>query len=203
MAGSSRRTLITYPTPLERLDSVTIGDWEGGYVAGDHLYDLGHRSIAFVTASLEKPSNAERLRGLLDALGHHDDVTVTSIVLDAKDPGISFEAHYHDLALRGAPPTALFASTDSVAFTAIWALNRSGIRVPDDVSVVGFNDSSQASTFVPRLTTLRVPMRTIGATAMRNLHGRITEVEGPTPPVRLSLPPEFVLRESTAPPKGR
>jgi LacI family transcriptional regulator len=194
-------TLITYPKPLERLDSVTIGDWEGGYVAGDHLYDLGHRAIAFVTASLQKPSNAERLRGLLDSLAQHEDATATNVVLDAHDPGISFERHYRDLERRGTPPTALFASTDSVAFTAIWALNRCGIHVPDDVSVVGFNDSSQASTFVPKLTTLRVPMRTIGTTAMHNLHGRITK-EAQTPPLRLTLPPEFVLRESTAPPKG-
>ena len=82
----------------------------------------------------------------------------------------------------------------------MWALNRNGLRVPEDVSVVGCNGIIEAQRSVPKLTTLHIPKRAIGAEAVRLL---MAAIEGERPddvPRRISLPPSLVVRESTAPP---
>lgn len=195
-------TLITYPEPLERHDTVTIGDWEGGFVAARHLTELGHRHLAFVTDRPAKPSTRERRRGFGDGLakdgvGEHHEITLEEIQVAPENPGVSFEQVFA-ARLAQSVPTGLFCSTDGVALTIIWALNRLGLKVPRDVSVVGFNDTVQAAQFVPKLTTLRVPKRDIGAAAMQSLVQQLKQGANHAPK-RLSLPPEFILRESTGP----
>jgi LacI family transcriptional regulator len=190
-------TLITYPKPLELFDTVTIADWEGAYVAGRHLIELGHTRLAFVSDRPYKPSNAERARGFIEVIAAHKGIQFEEFHIQSDEPSISFEKAYAAALERGTQPTALFASTDGVAFNVMWALNRLGLKVPEDVSVVGFNDTIQASQFVPKLTTLRVPKRHIGAVAMQSLYRRIKGEDGPAR--RLSLPPEFILRDSTGP----
>jgi LacI family transcriptional regulator len=192
-------SLVTYPQPLEPFDAVYSADVEGGYAVGEHLIKLGHRRLAFVTEAPEKPSFAARARGLREA-ARAQGVQVEEIHIDPDEPGTSFEA-----ACRTAgdlPFSAVLASTDGIAFTVIWTLNRLGLNVPDDISVVGYNDTAQASRFVPKLTTLRIPTREIGAMAMRFLHERITGTHAAYPPRRLVFAQELVLRESTAPYKA-
>ena len=190
-------TLITYPKPLETFDTVTIGDWEGAYVAGEHLIELGHTRLAFVSDRPYKPSNAERARGFREVVAAHEGIRLETFHIQPDEPSVSFERAYAAALDKDDPPTAVLASTDGVAFNVIWALSRLGLNVPKDVSVVGFNDTVQASQFVPKLTTLRVPKRHIGAAAMQSLYRRIKGEDGP--PKRLSLPPEFILRDSTGP----
>lgn len=185
--------LITYPEPLEQVDTVTIGDWEGSRVAAQHLIDLGHRYFGFVTDRPSKPSNQERFRGLREMAHMHPEIHLISFDIGSDDPSVAFEKAY--ASIKEPAPTAIIASTDSVAFNVILALNRLGLSVPRDVSVVGFNDSIQASQFVPKLTTLRVPKTHIGLSAMQSLYRRIQSKSGYYQ--RLSLPPEFILREST------
>lgn len=192
--------LITYPNPLEKIDAVTIADREGGYAVGEHLTGLGHRRLAFAADFPDKPSHANRYYGFVEAVRRVEGADVTRIVLDPDAPGASFERSFVRLQERGQQPTAVFCATDGLALTVMWALNRNGLRVPEDVSVVGCNGIIEAQRSVPKLTTLHIPKRAIGAEAVRLL---MAAIEGERPddvPRRISLPPSLVVRESTAPP---
>ena len=188
-------TLITYPKPLEPLDSITIGDREGGYVAGEHLIHLSHTHLAFISDRSQRPSSRERLRGIREvALKHR--IRLDEFNLDPKNPGLSLEQQYAGAIRQNDRPTGLFCSTDGVAFATIWTLGRLGLNVPKDASVIGFNDTLQAEQFVPRLTTLRVPKRAIGVAAVQSLHKQIQgQADGVA--MRLSLLPTFIERDST------
>ncbi len=189
-------SLVTYPTPLEPLDAVHAADWEGGAIVADHLVELGHERLAYVTEGPEKPSFAARARGFRQAAMAHGSIDVVEMHIDRDEPGLSFERAYQGLAEQGRAPSGLLASTDSIAFAVAAALGRLGLVVPQDVSLVGFNDAVGSSRFVPKLTTLRIPTGDIGAAAMRFLHERIEGVRAPAR--RLEFAPTFVLRDSTA-----
>lgn len=187
-------SLVTYATPLEKFDTVHAADQEGGTAAARHLIELGHRRLAYVTEGPEKPSFAARSRGFHD--GADGGVTVTDLHIDRDEPGLSFERQFRALAESGKAPTGILASTDSVAFAIAAALGRLGLLVPKHVSLIGFNGGAASSRFVPKLTTLQIPTRDIGANAMRFLHERIEGLHAPAR--RLQLAPTLVLRDSTA-----
>ncbi len=189
--------LVTYAQPLEPHDAVHPADWEGGHTVAEHLIQLGHTRLAYVTEAPEKPSFAGRARGFRDAASRFAGVDVQEMHIEADDPGVSFERAYRRLARRGVGPTGILTSTDGIAFTVAWALGRMGLSVPADVSLVGFNDATASARFTPKLTTLKIPTRDLGRAAMRFLHERIGGPE--RPPRRLQLAPAFVLRDSTGP----
>ena len=96
------------------------------------------------------------------------------------------------------PPTAIFTSADTAAFGAIKAARAAGLRVPDDISIVGFDDIPEASLVMPPLTTVRQPLMEMGATAVHLLQ-RLMDEPGATPR-KTELETELVVRGSTAPP---
>jgi LacI family transcriptional regulator len=187
--------MVTYPLPLEAVDIVGNADDEGGIVVAQHLMELGHTRLAFVTEAPDKPSFAARGRGFGEAAAAAG-LGVEQITIDPERPGATFERHYRELATRGEGPTGVFASTDAIGFAVAWALGRLGLNVPRDVSLVGFNDGYGSARFVPRLTTLRAPTQEMGAATMRFLHDRIEGSDGP--PRRLRLAPTLIVRDSTA-----
>jgi LacI family transcriptional regulator len=189
-------SLITYATPLEPYDTVHAADWEGGAVVTDYLVGLGHRRLAYVTESPEKPSFAARARGFRETAQRHPGVETEAMHIDRDEPGVSFERAYRALVARRRAPTGMLASTDSTAFAVASALGRLGLGVPQDVSLVGFNDAIGSARFVPKLTTLSIPTRHIGAAAMRYLHERIEGVR--VPARRLEFVPTLIVRDSTA-----
>lgn len=197
--------LITYPKPLEPYDTVTGADWEGGYAVAEHLLKLGHKRLVFVSDTPEKPSHANRFKGFCAALEAAGDpeVEVQAITIDSQSPGASFEKAFIGLAEGGQRPSAVFCATDGLALTVMWALNRNGLAVPHDVSVVGCNGIMEAERSVPKLTTLEIPKRLIGAEAVRTLLDRLTSPGAPHVPRRLSFTPTLVIRESTAAPALR
>lgn len=193
--------LITYPFPLEDLDSVTGADWEGGYAVGEYLLDMGHKRLAYVTEAPDKPSFAERSRGFREAIRRRG-AELIEIHVSPTEPGLSFEQVFRERIREGSSPTAVFGSTDGIALSAMVALFRMGVSVPEDVSVVGCNDSQQAERFNPTLTTLRIPTRDIGRTAMSFLYKRIVGEDGPDGPRwRVTFPPSLVVRRSSGPRK--
>src|SRR5690606_8250785 len=123
---------------------------------------------------------------------------VQAITIDSQSPGASFEKAFMGLAEGGERPTAVFCATDGLALTVMWALNRNGLEVPHDVSVVGCNGIMEAERSVPKLTTLEIPKRLIGAEAVRTLLDRLTSPGVTHVPRRLSFTPTLVIRESTA-----
>lgn len=182
-----------YVGPLDRIDEVVGADWEAGIVVGRFLVRLGHRCIAFVRGQPGLFGRTERYRGLRD--GVRDGAAVHEIGFP--EPG-GFRDAFLALIRAGIAPTALFCAHDGIAVTVISELLRLAIRVPEDVSVVGFNDYVCATQIVPQLTTIRMPHEDMGVAAMRCLAQRIVQTETERlPPLRIALTPEFIERQST------
>ncbi|GGM14457.1 LacI family DNA-binding transcriptional regulator [Deinococcus aerophilus] len=189
-------------SPGQPLALVDTDHMAGARLAAGHLLDLGHRRIAFVTGRPDVQASAERLRGYGEALRGAGLPVDERLIVDGDytQPG-GFHATRTLLArldAGGLPlPTAVFAANDVSAFGVIEALRDHGLRVPGDVSVIGFDDIPQASQVHPPLTTVRQPLPEMGEVAARMLIARLRG--GPAPPPRTVLPPTLVLRASTAP----
>ncbi|WP_033294663.1 LacI family DNA-binding transcriptional regulator [Amycolatopsis jejuensis] len=179
---------------------VGCDDRGGAALAAQHLADLGHRRFGILAAPrIQRHSSAfhgtrERLAGYLDTLSSAGitDVTVTEA------PWLSAQtarARVTDLLTTDPRPTALLCMSDQLAFAAIAAARRLGLRVPEDVSIVGFDDTPQAAWSEPPLTTVRQDLagkgRAAGELVLRLLNG-----DPPPPP--LELPVSLAVRESTA-----
>jgi DNA-binding LacI/PurR family transcriptional regulator len=186
--------------------SVTADNHAGGRLVADHLIGFGHRRIAFL-GDLIAGTVRDRLAGLRDALGEADLPFRPSLVVDlAVMPDNRFgdwtaevAAGVRRLMAEPAPPTAIFCSCDGVARRAYRELAALGLRVPDDVSVVGFDDDPIADYVHPRLTSVRQPFHAMGVAAMDLLRRQIaTPAE---PPPSLTLPVQLIERDSVAPPR--
>lgn len=184
--------------------SVDVDNLAGSRDAVEHLIALGHRRIACVTnAPLAYTAAAERLAG------YHAALTVSGLPSDPSlfaeggfDPTSGYRAIERLLGgqRHGEPPfTAVFVASDVVALGALSALRERGLRVPGDVSVVGFDDIPLAAYLHPSLTTVRLPAHELGLAAGRALLDRIARREVAR---RTLLPTELVIRSSTAPVAG-
>jgi DNA-binding LacI/PurR family transcriptional regulator len=179
---------------------VDVDNRRGGRDATDHLIGLGHRAIATIVGPLEWPSAEARLAGYHDALRAAGIAVDPALVEAAPDWGLeSGYAATDRLLARGRPITAIFAHSDLMAIGAIRRLRSEGLRVPDDVSVLGFDDLPVAAYVDPPLTTVHQPMREVGALAADILLDRVGGIDRTTGPHL--LPASLVVRQSTASPK--
>ncbi len=189
----------------EDVDFVSPDNLKGGFEATQHLIDLGHRRIGFIGANLKGGSSLKRLQGYLSALKKHnieiDERLVTGRNEDVSEvPGysteeIGFEGMNRLLSLPD-PPTAVFARNDFTAIGAMSAINDAGLRIPEDIAIVGFDDISLAIRTSPPLTTVRQPMRLEGQLAAEMLLERIESSEKISRRERI-LNCELIVREST------
>ncbi|MCE5171381.1 LacI family transcriptional regulator [Paenibacillus profundus] len=179
------------------VSSVTVDNFKGGYEAAKHLIDLGHRSIAHIQGPQYFLSAIERERGFMQAM-KEEGLEPFSI-----EPGEFTIQSGYDIVQKwlaqGQMPTGLFAADDFTAIGAINALRQAGCRIPDDVSVIGYDDQSLASELRPRLTTIRQPAVQMGKMAVDVLMKQINGVNKRS--TTLKLNPEIIVRESTAPPQ--
>ena len=168
----------------------------GARLAAEHLLALGHRRFAMLTAQTRRGVHRERLAGYRDALDAAgvawQDLPCFELPADLPERGL--EAARAALA-ADPPPTALIAATDQLALGALEAAREAGMRVPEDVSVVGFDDVPGAAWSRPALTTVRQPLLEQGEVAGRLLSGAGDGRE-------VILPVELVVRGSTAQPSG-
>jgi LacI family transcriptional regulator, galactose operon repressor len=209
---STLAKLADLATPLVLLDPVggsdpslpTVGatNWSGGLAAAEHLLSLGHRRVAVITGSPELVCSQERLEGYRAAMGRAG-IPVDDDLVRFGDfhPGGGQRAAAELLDLPD-PPTAIFAGSDMQASGVYQEARTRGLRVPEDLSVVGFDDLQISRYLSPPLTTVRQPLTQMAAEAVRMAleAGR----HGPTsPPPRLQLATSLTLRDSTAPPRER
>jgi DNA-binding LacI/PurR family transcriptional regulator len=178
-----------------RIPSVDVDNRAGASEAVRHLIDLGHRRIACITnAPLEYAAAATRLGGYWDALADaglpRDEALTAEGAFDAASGRRAMAE-----VLGRQRPDAVFAASDVVAVGALGALREAGLRVPDDISLVGFDDIPLAGHIDPPLTTVRVPALEIGRAAGAVMLDRLA---GRTVPERTVLPTELVVRTSTA-----
>ena len=178
--------------------TVRIDNDLGGRMVAEHLLGLGHRQIAEVTGPLENDSIRRRHDGFSAALSDAG----LRIKPDWQfGGGLGIEAGQsaaRGIAALGARPTAVFAHNDATAIGLLHSLPKMGLRVPDDISVVGYDDMPYACAMTPELTSVRLPRRRWGAAAANMLISVLEGDETGTP--EISIPPEFRPRDSSAPP---
>jgi LacI family transcriptional regulator len=181
--------------------SVDIDNRAAARTAVEHLIGLGHRRIGCITnAPLAYTAAADRVAGYREALAGAGIRLDPDLVIEgAFDAASGYVAMTSLLAARN-PITAVFVASDIVAFGALRALREGGLRVPTDVSVVGFDDIPLARHFDPPLTTIRLPANALGAAAGRALVDRLA---GRPTSERTLLPTELIVRESTAVPRNQ
>ena len=157
----------------------------------EHLYDLGHRRIVFLAGVARSASNAARLAAIADARAAHSDLTVIEL-----PSGVDFDsgAAAADAVIKTGA-TAVLAFNDLVAMGLMSALADRGVRVPEHVSIAGFDDIPFAAYTSPPLTTAAVPAAELGAQAWAAMHDLLT---GQTPSPVVTMNPEVVVRGSTA-----
>lgn len=186
----------TYVEPLSRFDHVVCADWEAGVAVARMLTGLGHRNTVYVHGSTLPIGRAERFRGFRDGMLETPGTSVDDIVFDeALGFRRAFIAHLN----QGGAPTALFCAHDGIAVNAVSELLQMGLRIPQDVSVVGYSDFAAATQISPRLTTVRVPHVDMGAIMVRCIADRLASPESARPPMRIGLAAEIVRRDSTGP----
>jgi LacI family transcriptional regulator len=177
-----------------KLHSLVFDQYLGARSAMKHLLDMGHRQIAFISGPAGHGDADARLRGYCDALaeaGIRFDARLTASGEFLEPGGM---AAMNTLLDRGLAFTAVFSANDDSAYGAMLAMARRSVRVPDDISLVGYDDQQHSSYCVPPLTTVRQPLRELGEEAAHALVALIAgrrPAGGPLPPLRL------VVREST------
>jgi DNA-binding LacI/PurR family transcriptional regulator len=190
--------LVNDQHPGAFVHSVMISNLEGSRAAAAHLVALGHRRIAYIGDQFGYQSDAERYAGYREALSaagipHLPDLEVYG---NGK-PEAAMRAMDSLLALAD-PPTAVCCYNDMSALGAMRSIHVHGLRVPDDISVTGFDDLFLASYTQPPLTTVRQPMRRMGQLAMENLFKLMSGQESAA---RITVEAELIVRESTAKPR--
>ena len=154
--------------------------------------DHGHRSLVFLAGAPQSASNAQRLDAVRAFLDAHADVSVTVLPC-----GVTFADGYDAVArVRDAGATAVLAFNDLVAMGLLNGLHEQGVRVPDDLSVVGFDDIPFARYLVPPLTTAAVPVVELGEQAWRRMRGLL---DGRPPEPAVVLRPRLERRGSAGP----
>ena len=186
-------------TPKLGIPSVHIDNAKAASEAMDHLYRLGHRHIGVITGPLVSPLSRDRLRGAAararqqkaarDFIVMHGDFSIESGAVGAER-----------LLGRRTPPTAIFCFNDEMAMGAVETAKRRGLRVPLDVSIVGFDDIRFARCIDPPLTTVAQPMRAIGEGCVALLLAILNSDE--QAPDSVTLPHTLTIRSSTAPPRA-
>jgi DNA-binding LacI/PurR family transcriptional regulator len=192
--------LLNNQHPGEFAHSVMIANAEASVTATQHLIALGHRRIAYLGDRHGRESDAERLAGFRKAMrGAGLRVEKQLVVHGNGQPAGGHEVMGSLLRLRR-PPTAVFCYNDMSAMGALRAIREAGLRVPDDVSVTGFDDLYLAQYTEPPLTTVRQPMRQMGRLAMETLTQLMA---GDHTKRNIKLPGELIVRGSTAAPRRK
>jgi LacI family transcriptional regulator len=182
-----------------RIPSVTASHAAGAEEGMRHLLELGHRRIAAITGPAGWLATEERRRGYRGALAEAGIARDPALEVEADfqlEPGAEAAAWLLD---RPEPPTAIFAFNDAIALGTLREAAARGMRVPQDLSVLGFDDIHMAAVATPPLTTVRQPLAEMGRAAIAMLL-RLVAHEPPTAP-HVELATRLVIRGSTAPPR--
>jgi LacI family transcriptional regulator len=181
--------------------SVGATNQKGSQDGTAFLIGLGHNRIGFITGIMSMGCSVERLEGYRATLQEHGIVYDPSLVIEGdfgQPSGFDCALALLDLP---EPPTGIFCSNDLMAYGAIDAARSRGLRVPEDLSILGFDDLLASAQFRPPLTTIRQPLEEMGKAAVQML---LEMIESQNPLVsRLELPTELIIRDTCCPPGSR
>jgi DNA-binding LacI/PurR family transcriptional regulator len=179
-----------------RMSHVSIDYRHGIATAVEHVLGLGHTHVAFISGPLDLHSARTRHQAFTDTLRRHDLVPDRKLIREGTHTAEGGEREMAALLRLSTHPTAVVASNDWTAIGALHAIQASGLRVPDDISLVGFDDIPLVSYTTPTLTTVRMSAADVGATGFQALFRLIggERHEGEV----YQIPTTLVIRESTA-----
>lgn len=192
--------LINYCRKETSLPVVRGDNVNGARDGVAHLIELGHRRIGFVRGTAYTGQSAERERGYraaLEAAGIDVDETLIAQGDFNEPSGVVAGRALLELA---EPPTAIFAANDAMALGCMSAIREKGLRIPQDISIIGFDDMPAAAVSQPGLTTMRHPVAAMAQAAVQELMRRIQNQPGRRQ--RIEFPSEFVVRDSAGPGPG-
>ncbi len=193
--------LIDHQGTVESCPAVGATNWQGAFTATEYLISLGHRRIGFITGSMDLGCAQDRLKGYRSALRTYHIPEIPELVYEGaffQPDGYAGACTLLDLE---DPPTAIFASNDVMAMGVMDAVRNRELRIPDDVSIVGFDNIPQSAMVYPPLTTVQQPLEQMGRVAAQMLIGILKNVERDTN--RIELPTELIVRNSTSSPRDR
>jgi LacI family transcriptional regulator, repressor for deo operon, udp, cdd, tsx, nupC, and nupG len=201
--AEGKRALPPLVSVLERLKGhdapvVRIDHQAASTEVTRHLIELGHRRIAHITGSWRAASTEHRLSGYKDALSAAGIPFDSDLVADGDFSMQSGAVAMDRLLDLDNPPTGVFAGNDEMAFGAVKAARVRGLSVPEDLSMVGFDDQTTAAFYNPPLTTIHTPCREIGRRATLEL---IEQIAGRESTGETVLPTKLIVRDSTAAPR--
>jgi LacI family transcriptional regulator len=184
-----------------RMSHVAMDYGNGVRQAVDHLVQLGHTHVGFIAGPLELHSARTRHQAFVDGLRHHGIGLDRKLMREGTHTAEGGEKAMKELLKLSRLPTAVVCSNDWTAIGALHAIHAAALRVPEDISLVGFDDIPLSSYITPSLTTVRMSARDVGSTAFQALFSLIGEahVEGDVYQIQTKL----VVRESTAKPRKR
>lgn len=184
--------------PIIEIPSIGVTNWTGGRTAVEHLLGLGHRRIGMLAGRPHSVAGSARLHGYRAALQEAGIAVDPALVKSSDFDFDEAVAATFELLALPQPPTAIFAASDAQALGALEAARRAGRRVPDELSVVSFDDTAVAAMASPPLTTVCQPFEDMGRVAVRTLV-QLADGNAPATP-RLELATRLVVRASTAAP---
>jgi LacI family transcriptional regulator, galactose operon repressor len=189
---------------IEGVTSIVLDHKRAAELAMNHLYQLGHRQIAFMRGQTFSSDSEDRWNSFMAVSKHlglevHPELVV-QLEVSVSSPELGYPVA-QQLMAHNRPFTALVSFNDVAAIGAIRGFRDHGLRVPEDVSIVGFDDIQSAAYNNPSLTTIRQPLHSMGTHAARllleRLHGRKDY------PDQVAIVPELIIRESTYPPNAK
>ena len=197
--AASGRPLVAISAPQQPgIPVVDVDNYAGAKMAACHLIELGHRRIAAILGDADLASSVARHDGFCDALKEAGlPLKPNWIVSSRYDGSLAFE-QTRTLLHGREPPTAVCAGNDTIALAVMDAARAVGVRVPQELSVVGFDDSPFATIVRPSLTTIHQPLHAIGACATTLLIARVRKQDSPDDQRVHLLAPELVVRDSTS-----
>jgi DNA-binding LacI/PurR family transcriptional regulator len=185
-------------TADSRCSSVSIDDVEGAEVATEHLIEKGHREIAIMAGQIEKDYNfnvsSDRKRGYLQTLARNGIDFNPAFELTANFDSHTAELAMDELLTRKKLPTAIFCESDEMAFGVLQSLRKKGLRVPEDISVIGYDNHEYSN--VLGLTTIAQPVQFLGQLAATQIMAKIEKAESQL--AQIKVPTNLVVRDSVA-----
>lgn len=183
----------------ESVDTVVVNNREGARSAVSHLIELGHTQIAIISSSPQFSSFQERQAGYEEALKEYG-LPINRELIREGDPRSSKNAKLltKNLLESEPPPTALFVTNNLMTLGALEAINEMGFKIPEDISIIGFDDMPWATAITPPLTVVRQPGYEMGRRAAELFFQRVADPD--REPVQVMMDTNLIVRQSTAPP---
>ena len=188
---TSATIVIVDTEPSKKFDSVNIENYVGGKIATQHLIDLGHKRIVHITGPSDGYEGQQRRRGYEDAMND------AKLKVDVIEGDWSITTGYKsgcELVQRKVLPTAIFTSNDHLALGVMKALNENEISIPQQMSIVGFDNIPEAEFLNPALTTIHQDFDELGKLAIDQM---LSQLKGPGSHKALTIAPQLIIRQST------